>query len=78
MTRTVDTAMVKPAKFAHFVLRVSDMQKSVEWYSAVLGMEIVHQNPMITFMTYDDEHHRMAMVQVPPDAPIRWSLWKIC
>lgn len=69
MTRTVDTTLVKPAKFAHFVLRVSDMQKSVEWYSAVLGMEIVHQNPMITFMTYDDEHHRMAMVQVPPDAP---------
>ena len=69
MGRTVDTAMVKPAKFAHFVLRVSDMKKSVEWYSAVLGMEVVHQNQMITFMTYDDEHHRMAMVQVPDDPP---------
>jgi catechol-2,3-dioxygenase len=40
------------------------MQKSVAWYSAVLGMQVVHQNPMIAFMTYDDEHHRLAMVQV--------------
>jgi len=65
MTRTVEPALVTPTKFAHYVLRVSDMEKSVAWYSAVLGMQVVHQNPMIAFMTYDDEHHRLAMVQVP-------------
>ena len=27
-------------------------------------MEVVYENPTIAFMTYDDEHHRMAMVQV--------------
>jgi catechol-2,3-dioxygenase len=64
MTRTVDATMKTSMKFAHFVLRVSDMEKSVAWYSTVLGMKIVHQNPMLAFMTYDDEHHRLALVQI--------------
>ena len=73
--REVGTELVKPAVFAHFVLRCSDKAASVNWYSTVLGMEIVHENPMIAFMTYDDEHHRLALVQtqfegeVPKGAP---------
>jgi catechol-2,3-dioxygenase len=70
MTRTVDPAMETSLKFAHFVLRVSDMAQSVKWYSTVLGMKIVHQNPMLTFMTYDDEHHRLAMVQTEGDVEV--------
>ena len=27
-------------------------------------MKVVHDNPMLAFMTYDDEHHRLALVQV--------------
>ena len=67
MTRTVNPTMVKPAAFAHFVLRCSDKEASVAWYSTVLGMEVVAGNEMLTFLTYDDEHHRMALVQAPPD-----------
>ena len=67
MTRTVASDLIKPAKFAHFVLRCSDKNASVDWYSAVLGMEVVHGNDMIAFLTYDDEHHRLALVQAPPD-----------
>ena len=62
--RQVSTDLVKPAHFAHFVVRVADLDRSIGWYRTVLGMEIVHRNPMIAFMTYDDEHHRMALVQV--------------
>ncbi len=66
MSRSADTdTPIKPARFAHFVLRVRDLDASIAWYQAVLGMEIVHRSDKlpIVFMTYDDEHHRMAMVQ---------------
>lgn len=67
MSREVNTDYVAPASFAHYVVRVSDKAKSIEWYEKVLGMKVVHENPMIAFMTYDDEHHRLAMVQVGDD-----------
>jgi len=70
--RSVEARIVKPAKFAHFVLRVSDLEEAISWYAAVLGMHSVHRNEFICFMTYDDEHHRLALVQSPtptqPDA----------
>lgn len=64
MKRTVNPDQaIEPAKFAHFVLRVRDLAASSEWYAKVLGMEIVHDAGMIVFMTYDDEHHRLALAQ---------------
>ena len=70
MTREVNTDYVAPASFAHFVLRCSDKAASVDWYGKVLGMEVVHENPMIAFLTYDDEHHRLALVQVPHEGEL--------
>ena len=69
MKRTVDTEhLIKPAKFAHFVLRVSDLEASIQWYAAVLGMEMVHRAEKLAFMTYDEEHHRLALVETPVEA----------
>ena len=62
--REFSTELVTPAAFAQFVLRCSDKAASVQWYATVLGMRVVHDNPRLTFMTYDDEHHRIALVQV--------------
>lgn len=66
MTRTLDPeTLIKPSKFAHFVLRVSNLEESLAWYQTVLGMEIVHRAERLAFLTYDDEHHRMAMAETP-------------
>jgi len=67
--RTVDSSKtIKSQKFAHFVLRVSDLKKSTAWYEAVLGMRVVHDAGKLAFFTYDDEHHRLAMVETPTPA----------
>jgi catechol-2,3-dioxygenase len=66
MSRTLDSeTLIKPAKFAHFVLRVRNLEESIAWYQTVLGMEIVHRAEKIAFMTYDDEHHRLALAETP-------------
>lgn len=72
MPRTLDTeTVVKPSKFAHFVLLVRNLDESIAWYQAVLGMEIVHRAGKLVFMTYDDEHHRMAMAESGIQTEIR-------
>ena len=63
--RTLDQKPIAPALFAHFVLRSSNMQPMVDWYSTVLNMHVVKRNDFITFLTYDDEHHRLAIVNIP-------------
>ena len=75
--RTLDTKPIAPSLFAHFVLRSSNMARMVDWYCTVLNMHVVQRNDFICFMTYDDEHHRLAVVNVEglhePDAKA-WGL----
>ena len=54
--------MAKPAKLAHFVLRTSDIDGLADWYCSVLEARVVHRNKMISFATFDDEHHRIAFI----------------
>ncbi len=54
-----------PQKLAHFVLRSKHYGETVAWYEQVVGARVVFANEMITFLTYDDEHHRIAVANVP-------------
>jgi catechol-2,3-dioxygenase len=63
--RPLASAPVKPTLFAHFVLRTPDKAALVKWYCTVLGAHPVFENDYISFVTYDDEHHRVAFVQMP-------------
>lgn len=56
---------VAPAKFAHAVLATKQFKPMVEWYCTVLSAEVVHENAMLAFLTYDDEHHRIAIAAIP-------------
>jgi catechol 2,3-dioxygenase-like lactoylglutathione lyase family enzyme len=56
---------ISPAKFAHFVLRTGQIDKMAEWYRTVLGARIVFRDERLCFLSYDDEHHRLALIQVP-------------
>jgi catechol-2,3-dioxygenase len=59
---------VSPQKLAHVVLRSADIEAARDWYVDVLGCEVMFDGGFLCFLSYDDEHHRVALVSVP-DAP---------
>jgi len=54
-----------PCQLAHVVRRTSRFEEVVRWYCTVLGAEVVHSDGMLAFLTYDDEHHRIAIAGIP-------------
>ena len=61
---TIKPEPISPVLFAHFVLRTSNFAEMRDRYKTVLNARIVHDNDTLCFMTYDDEHHRVALVNV--------------
>ena len=57
--------MVSPRKFAHVVYQTGRFTEMVAWYESVLGCRAVYQNDFLSFLTYDDEHHRVAIAAIP-------------
>ncbi len=60
---------ISPAKFAHFVLRTGQFDAVAKWYETVLAARIVFRDERLCFLSYDDEHHRLAIIHVPGLAP---------
>ncbi len=54
-----------PIRFAHAVFRTARLAEMTRWYETVLGAHVVFGNAMLAFLTYDDEHHRIALVELP-------------
>jgi catechol-2,3-dioxygenase len=55
-------ATISPRKLAHVVLRTrSNFDAMVQWYCVVLGAQIVFNAGRLIFLSYDDEHHRIAI-----------------
>lgn len=64
-------AAASPAKLAHVVLRTRQYEPMVQWYKSVLAAEASFEVPgALSFLTYDDEHHRIA-IALSPDAKER-------
>lgn len=64
--------MTAPSKFAHVVYNTHRYREMIDWYVKVFEARIQHGDDRLTFLTYDDEHHRFAFVNlgpVPDDAP---------
>ncbi len=56
---------VVPVQLAHIVRRTSRFEAMLEWYQTVLGAQIVHSDGVLAFLSYDAEHHRIAIAQIP-------------
>jgi catechol 2,3-dioxygenase-like lactoylglutathione lyase family enzyme len=61
--------MTAPSKFAHVVYKTHRYAGMVDWYSRVFEARIQYRDERFTFLTYDDEHHRVAFVNLGPLPP---------
>lgn len=62
---------IRPERFVHVVYRTRQFDSMIAWYRAVFDCKVQYQNPALAFLTYDDEHHRIAIINlnaVQPDA----------
>ncbi|WP_326566391.1 VOC family protein [Amycolatopsis rhabdoformis] len=53
--------MASPAKLSHVVLYSRQLPAMRDWYVNTLEGRVVHETPGLVFLTYDDEHHRIAI-----------------
>ena len=59
------TKITSPIKLAHVVLRTSRFQEMIAWYKLALNATPAFESEEIAFLAYDDEHHRIAFINVP-------------
>lgn len=58
------TNTIRPKSFAHVVYRTYRFEQMLQWYVTVFGGEVQYQSPVIAFVTYDEEHHRVALLNL--------------
>ncbi|KAJ2897522.1 hypothetical protein MKZ38_004645 [Zalerion maritima] len=63
------TKVLRPATLAHVVLRTANLKRMTEFYVDFLGGSVTHSNDVLSFITFDEEHHRIALIEVPGTAP---------
>ncbi len=52
-------------RLAHIVFQTNQVQAMRDFYMTLLDASVVFENPSMCFITYDDEHHRVAFMRVP-------------
>jgi catechol-2,3-dioxygenase len=58
--------MAGPSKLSHLVLQTNRRREMIAWYCTVLGAEILYEAERISFISYDEEHHRVAFLDPGP------------
>jgi len=53
---------VVPCKLAHYVIRAKRFEEMLAWYRKVFLLKTSFEAPVIAFLTYDEEHHRIALL----------------
>lgn len=60
-----DAATVIHPKFHHFNLKTTRLQEMIDWYSKLVGAEVIFQYEMGAWLSNDDANHRIALLAFP-------------
>lgn len=72
--------VTSPCKLAHVVFRTAQYTKMFDFYKTFLGARVAFDNGELGLLRYDDEHHRIAIANVPgtsPKEPASAGLWHV-
>ncbi|KAE8376602.1 Glyoxalase/Bleomycin resistance protein/Dihydroxybiphenyl dioxygenase [Aspergillus bertholletiae] len=58
-----------PSTLAHVVLRTPNVRALENFFVTFLGGRVAHRNDVLSFITYDEEHHRIALLELPAKGP---------
>lgn len=61
--------VLSPQRLAHLVFRTANYKPMVSFYKAFLGAHAAAETDGLAFLTYDDEHHRVAIAHMPGTTP---------
>src|SRR6056297_2651790 len=64
MTERQQRSEVAPRALAHVVYRTRRLDDMLAWYATVFGARVQHRNPAMAFLTFDEEHHRFAFLDL--------------
>jgi catechol-2,3-dioxygenase len=59
-----DTAVIRP-KFHHFNLKTTRLQEMIDFYAALVGAEVIHQDDLGAWLSNDEANHRIALLAFP-------------
>ncbi len=62
--------MMRPKKVGHVVLKARDLERAEQFYTEVLGFEVVMRlnRPRGVFFSLGEQHHDIAVLEVPAEA----------
>lgn len=66
-----------PKKLAHIVFKTPRAAEMSDWYCRALDAVVVFDDKRISFLTYDHEHHRIALIKVPRLLRFPGLVWKL-
>jgi catechol 2,3-dioxygenase len=57
--------MIKPERIGHVVLKVKDLARSRQFYSEVLGLDLMYEIPGMAFLaSHRRDHHEIGLMEV--------------
>ena len=67
----------KPRKLGHLVLNVRDIQKSVSFYTEIVGLDVSDWiSDQMVFMRSGTDHHDLALAQIPADQDVATDTYR--
>ena len=51
--------------FSHVVFETNRLERMKDWYRDVLHAHVVYEGHNLCFLTFDEEHHRIAIIEAP-------------